>query len=300
MSKRTAMMIAILVTAAWGSSFILMKNIAAAVPTMAFLTMRFGLASIFMLLLSARHLKRFTRRDALRSLILGVFLGGSMVLQVIGLRYTSASNSAFITSLSVLVVPFLSAVLLKQRPTIGNWVGVCLALLGLAFITGVYQGLTALNLGDALTFLCAACVAIHLIVADRFLQDSDPILLGTGQIVAIAVLAFIIWTVQTPQTFLAVTYAPALITSVVLTAVFCTCFAFTGQIVAQKYLEPSRVAVIFTLEPVFAYVYALCIPIDGVTETITAAKLVGCLLVLGGMMISESGILERCGRLTKG
>ena len=219
---------------------------------------------------------------------------------MIGLRYTSASNSAFITSLSVLVVPFLSAVLLKQRPTIGNWTGVCLALLGLAFITGVYRGLTALNLGDVLTFISAASVAVHLLVADRFLQDSDPLLLGTGQIVAIAVLAFIIWTVQTPQTFLAVTYTPALITSVVLTAVFCTCFAFTGQIVAQKYLEPSRVAVIFTLEPVFAYVYALCIPIGGVTETITAAKLAGCLLVLGGMMISESGILEYHGRLTKG
>lgn len=293
MNKRTAMVIAILVTVAWGSSFILVKNIAADVPAMAFLTLRFGLAGVFMLVMSARHLKRFTRRDVLRSLILGVLLGTSMIFQVNGLRYTSASNSAFITSLSVLVVPFLSAFLLKCRPTAGNWVGVCLALLGLAFITGVYQGLTALNVGDALTFLAAICVAIHLIVADRFLQDGDPILLGTGQIVAIALLSFIIWTVQTPQSFLTIVYTPALITSVVLTAAFCTCFAFTGQIVAQKYLEPSRVAVIFTLEPVFAYVYALCIPIDGATETLTAAKLIGCLLVLGGMIISESGILER-------
>lgn len=293
MSKKTAGIIAVLVTAAWGSSFLLMKNVAADVSTMGFLTLRFGLGGLLMLLLFARRIQRFKGREIWQSLVLGVLLGSSMVFQVVGLRYTSASNSAFITSLSVLVVPFLSAFLLKRKPTRGNWVGVGMAILGLVFITGFYKGFTALNIGDLLTFLCAVFVALHLIVADRFLQKSDPIALGTGQIVAIALLAFIVWTVQTPQSFVTLEYSPALITSVVLTAVFCTCFAFTGQIIAQKYLAPSRIAIIFTLEPVFAYLYALCIPIGGETETLTAAKAVGCLLVLGGMMLSESGILDR-------
>ncbi|MBQ2696614.1 MAG: EamA family transporter, partial [Clostridia bacterium] len=147
---------------------------------------------------------------------------------------------------------------------------------------------------DLLTFLCAICVAVHIIVADTFLKQSNPILLGVGQIVAAFILSFLAWTVQSPTSFMTVTYTPALILAVVLTAVFCTCFAFTGQIVVQKHLPPARVAVIFTLEPVFAYLYALVIPgPGGMTEALTWFNVLGSLLIVGGMIISESGILNR-------
>ena len=227
---------------------------------------------------------------------MGALLSGYMIFQVLGLRdeNMSASNSAFITSMSVLMVPFMSAFLLKKSPSPSNWVGVFLAIVGLVFVTGVYQGVDALGIGDLLTFLCAICVAVHIIVADKFLKESDPILLGVGQIVAAFILSFIAWTVQTPASFGTVAYTPALITAVVLTAIFCTCFAFTGQIVVQKHLPPARVAVIFTLEPVFAYLYALVIPgPGGTTEALTVFNVLGSLLIVGGMIISESGFLNR-------
>lgn len=296
MNKKVATLIAVLVTAAWGSSFILMKNVAADVPALGFLTLRFGMAGLILSLVFCKKFRQFTKKTILESFVLGALLSGYMIFQVVGLRdeNMSASNSAFITSMSVLMVPFMSAFLLKKRPSASNWVGVFLAIFGLVFVTGIYQGVGALGIGDLLTFLCAICVAVHIIVADKYLKESDPILLGVGQIVAAFILSFIAWTVQTPTSFMTVNYTPALIIAVVLTAVFCTCFAFTGQIVVQKHLPPARVAVIFTLEPVFAYLYALVIPgPSGVTEALTWFNVLGSLLIVSGMIISESGLLNR-------
>ncbi|MGN1059777.1 MAG: DMT family transporter, partial [Clostridia bacterium] len=247
MNQKTATLTAVLITAAWGSSFILMKNVADAVPALGFLTLRFGLSALILALIFHRQLRAFNKRTILRSLVLGGLLSGYMIFQIVGLRDTSASNSAFITSLSVLMVPFLSAFLLKKAPSLSNWAGVVLALLGLVFITGIYKGLTALTIGDLYTFLCAICVAVHIIVADRFLKEDDSLLLGIGQIFSGAILSLLVWCIQTPRTFLTVDYTPTLLTSVILTSIFCTCFAFTAQIVVQKHLPPSRVAVIFTL-----------------------------------------------------
>ena len=300
MNKKMATLLGVLVNAAWGSSFILMKNVAADVPALGFLALRFGMAGVILALVFWKQLRKLTKKTVLQSFVLGAMLSGYMIFQVVGLRDTSASNSAFITSLSVLVVPFMSAFLLKKMPTKSNWTGVLLAIVGLVLVTGIYQGAGALVWGDLLTFFCAVCVAAHIIVADKFLKDSDPVLLGVGQILAAFIISIVAWTIQTPASFATVNYTGTLITSVVLTAVFCTSFAFTGQIVVQKYLSPARVAVIFTLEPVFAYLYALVIPgPEGLTEPLTWAKVLGCLLIVGGMIVSESGLLNRKKELSR-
>ncbi len=294
MNSKTATLITVLITAAWGSSFILMKNVAQEVSALGFLTLRFGLAAVILALIFIKQLKNFTRRTILHSFVLGAFLSVYMIFQIVGLRSTSASNSAFITSTSVLMVPFLSIWFLKKAPTRSNLAGVALAIIGLGFITGIFTDFTALTFGDFLTFLCAICVAAHIIAADSYVKEDDALLLGIGQTFAATILSFVAWFIQTPATFASVSYTPALLTSVILTAVLCTAFAFTGQVVVQKYVSPARLALIFTLEPVFAYIYALFIPgPEGVTEALTLFKVLGCVLIVGGMMISESGILNK-------
>jgi len=294
MNHKTATLILVLVTAAWGSSFILMKNVAADVSALAFLTLRFGIAGIILAAVFCKKLRLYTKKTILHSFVLGALLCGYMVLQVFGLRYTSASNSGFITSTSVLMVPFLSSWFLRKKASKSNLIGVGLAVVGLLCITGVLQDFTALNQGDFYTFLCAICVAVHIIAADWYVKEDDSLLLGIGQTLAAAVLSLLAWCITDPATFAGVDYTGTLLTSVVLTAVFCTAFAFTGQVVMQKYVAPSRVAVIFTLEPVFAYMYALVIPgPEGVTEPLTFLKIIGSALIVGGMIISEIGLAER-------
>lgn len=295
--ERFGVVIVLLITAAWGSSFIMMKLVADEAPVMAFLTLRFGLAAVLMSLIFCRKLRQFTPKLIGLSFILGALVCASMSLQVLGLRYTSASNSGFITALSVLIVPLLSALMLRKKPTASNLLGVLAALIGLGFITGIFTDFTALNLGDFLTFLCALVVALHMIVVDRFTEKNDPLLLGIGQIIAMALISFVLWTIQEPRTFATVNYTPGLLLSVILTAVVCTAFAFTGQVVMQKYMAPARISLLFTFEPVFSLFYALIIAgPDGTTETLTLAKGIGCVLVMAGMFASE---LDVVGRLRK-
>jgi len=294
MNNKLATIILVLVTAAWGSSFILMKNVAADVSALAFLTLRFGMAGLILAAVFWKKLRDFNKKTILHSFVLGALLCGYMVLQVFGLRFTSASNSGFITSTSVLMVPFLSAWFLKKKASKSNLIGVALAVIGLLFITGVLHDFTALNKGDFCTFLCAICVAIHIIAADLYVKEDDGLLLGIGQTLAAAVLSLGAWFFTEPKVFFSVDYTPTLITSVLLTAVFCTAFAFTCQVAMQKYVAPSRVAVIFTLEPVFAYMYALVIPgPGGLTEPLTLFKVVGSILIVGGTIISEIGLAEK-------
>lgn len=293
MSRKFATVLALFITAFWGASFMIMKGVSEALSPMAFLTLRFFVASLILFLFFWDRLKRLNRRVLVQGLILGTLLTATVMLQLLGLRKTSVTNAAFITSLSVLIVPFLSAVLLKKLPGRSQVGGLVSAVIGLSLITGVVKGFTVLNSGDFYTFLCALSVAVHILFADCFLQGTDPLLLGICQTFFATLISFFFWMLETPSTILTVNFTQALITAVLLTAVFCTVFAFTGQIVVQKYLPPQRVAMILALEPVFAYLYAVTIPTaNGMTESLSFMKVVGCLLIVSGILLSEGGWLD--------
>ncbi|MBQ3141315.1 MAG: DMT family transporter [Clostridia bacterium] len=298
--QRFGVLFCLLITAAWGSSFIMMKLVADEVSAMAFLTLRFSIASVIMALIFHKKLRQFTKKTVIQSLILGALVCGSMSLQVVGLRDTSASNSGFITSLSVLIVPILSTYMLRKKPTASNWIGIATALVGLGFITGIFTDFTALNVGDLLTLGCALIVAVHMIVVDRFTETGDALLLGIGQIFGVFAVSLLLWLMQEPRTFASVNYTPGLVWSVVLTAVICTCFAYTGQVVMQKHMPPARISLLFTFEPVFALLYALVIPgPEGVTEVMTVPKIIGCVLVMAGTFFSELDVAARLAKKSK-
>lgn len=292
MGKGKADLLLIAVTAFWGSSFILMKNVASDVSPFAYMALRFLVASVILAALFFHKLKRFNRRIMFYGLILGASLTLYMVLQMAGLRYTEASTSAFITSLSVLLVPFVSSAFLKKYPSLSNVIGVIFAFLGLFFITGGAQ--STLNVGDMLTLVAAVFITIHIIMADIFTAREDGLLLGIAQVFFAAILSFAACLVIDPATIFSVRIDQNLLISVLLTGSLCTAFAFTAQVYAQQYVEPSRVAVIFMLEPVFALVYALFIAgPDGTTETLTFGKAAGALLVIAGTLFSELGLMEK-------
>lgn len=297
MKNSKIMLILLSVTAIWGASFILMKNIANAISPLGFLSLRFGVAAIVLCLIFNKKLKEFDLRTLGQSSLLALFLISYMVMQIIGLRYTSASNSGFITGFNVLMVPIFATLLLKKKPTLSNSVGIGLAAIGFLLITGVWDSMTPINRGDVLTFGCAVICALHIILIDRMTEKSDPLLLGIGQTVTAAVFSFIAWFISEPSTFASVNYTPALWTSVMITGVFCTAYCFTVQVVMQKYVSPSRLALIFLFEPVFALCYALIIPgMDGQTETLTAVKAIGCLIIVMGMLVSEMDIFSKLKR----
>lgn len=293
MKKTMADLVLISITAAWGSSFILMKNVADTVSPLAFLTLRFGVASLLLLIMFFKERKRYTKDMLLKGMVLGFLVTLSMTLQFVGLKYTTPTNSAFITSLSVVFVPILSSIVLKKAPNMSNIAGIIAAVTGLILITGFIQT-KSLNPGDLLTLLCSLAVSVHILYVDKYTKDNDAFLLGIAQCIFVFLFSYIFWFMENPYTFLSVTYSRDLIVAVFITGALCTAYAYTGQVVVQKYTTPSRVAIIFTLEPVFATIYAMFIPDRfGNTHMLSSVELVGALLIIFGALVSETGAVEK-------
>jgi len=283
----------LLITVVWGTSFILMKNIQDYLPSFAYLSMRFIIASLVLVLVFRKSLMHTNRKTLLLGSVLGIMLFSIMGFQVFGLLYTSASNSAFITGMNVVMVPIVSAYFLKKKPDISSVIGVFLAFIGIFFLTGIVDlsstfGITfnfQLNFGDILTFLCALCVTLQIIFIDKFTQNHDPKVLSVMQVGVAAVLYTFLWIIidNKPLTF----NGPVIFT-LLLTGILGTAMAFAGQTILQKNTTPTHTALIFTAEPVFGAVFALIIPSTmGIVETLKPNTIAGSVLILTGMLISE-------------
>lgn len=274
------------ITLVWGSSFIFMKNISEDIPPYAFLTLRFAVAGVLLALIFYKQLKNISFKSLWSGSLIGLLIYGGMMLQVVGLRTTSASNSAFITGLNVVMVPVISATLLKKRPPLNALAGVALATVGLFALKG-FTG--TWGQGDTFTLLCAVCFALQIIFIDKFASDVDTRLLAIVQIVSAAVFYAITWGAISiaahPQPFV---LDSKIIMTILYTGALATAFAFGVQTLAQKYTSPTRTALIITCEPVFGAIFALIVPNElGKTEVLTLNTAIGCLLILAGMFITE-------------
>ena len=286
MTKTKADISLLLISIIWGSSFALVKNVLDYIPSFAYISLRFIIASAVLVIMFRKRLGSMNRKTFLYGFILSLMLFGGVALQIVGLYYTTASNSAFITGLSVVMVPVISVYALKKKPGLNSIIGVIMAFAGLFFLSG---GLSfTFNIGDFLTLLCAICFALQMIFLDKFTGEQDPMLLSILQISFIAVFSTGIWVGFEFKPF---TINMALIVALIITAVFGSALAYSIQAVAQKYTTPTHAALILTAEPVFGAIFALIIPdAQGNVEILTIKKVVGCALILLGMLISEVNV----------
>jgi drug/metabolite transporter (DMT)-like permease len=272
------------ITVVWGASFPLMKMVLAYIPAYAYLSIRFLLAALVLAVIFNKNLRRINKRALLYGGIIGLFMFGGMAFQVVGLYTTSASNSGFITGLNVVIVPVISAFLLKKRPDRASTIGIIIAFIGLFFLSG---GLNFdFNYGDFLTFLCAICWAFQIIAIDRFTMTEDAPLLAILQLFFVGAASMGLWLTVDAGKPLEINGTA--IGIILFTAVLGSALAFGGQTIAQKHTTPTHTALILTAEPVFAVIFAMIIPnAEGITEMPSLSKVVGCLLILAGMLVSE-------------
>ncbi|HZK27476.1 MAG TPA: DMT family transporter [Thermoclostridium sp.] len=283
------------ITIVWGSSFILMKNLLDYTPIFAYLSLRFILATIILCILFNRRLKDINKQVLKWGILVGLMVFGGMMFQVVGLQYTSASNSAFITGLCVVIVPLLSSIYLKKKPSNYAFVGAFLAAIGLFFLTGAFE--FKFNKGDFLTFLCAICFAFQVILIDKAASKHDPVLIAVLQIATAAVFFTVIWGFQK---FSLPVVNTTLITTILWTGALGTALAYGVQTVAQKYTSPTRTALIIACEPVFAVIFAWVIPNSaGVTEKPTLYTIIGCVMIFTGMLLSEIPSMKLSKRQSK-
>ena len=179
----------IVTTIIWGSSFVVMKNSIAVLPPTYLLALRFTLAFTGLYLVFLKRMKKAGKTDWICGGILGVFLFAAYWFQTYGLKYTTASKNAFITTLYVILVPFLHWFFNKKKPGVHNMAAAVIAVFGLALLS--LEGDLTISLGDLLTLVSGLFFAFHIVFIDRYSARYDPVRLTVIQIGAAALLGWI-------------------------------------------------------------------------------------------------------------
>ncbi|MBI4402407.1 MAG: DMT family transporter [Nitrospirae bacterium] len=234
----------LLCTLVWGATFPATKAVLDQIPPFSFLFVRFLLGTVLAVGIALAVGRRLSlERSTLRiSAVATVYLFLGYALQTVGLRYTTASNSAFITALYVVFVP-----LFLKRFGGRTWVSAGLAVVGLWFLV---EPAVSVNLGDLLTLGCAAAFAAHISCMESYTKRGDPVSFFLWQLVFVTIAMLPAMLIESPasESFAA---TRVLVVTLVITGVLAT-GAFAVQIWAQQLLPAHKVALIFSLEPAFA------------------------------------------------
>lgn len=271
------------ITAAWGSTFFLIHDLLSRVPVPDFLAVRFAIASVAMLAVAPRAVTRLPAAARRHAVVLGVLYAGAQLLQTAGLARTPASVSGFITGLYVVATPLLAALVLRTRIGRATWVAVLVAVAGLAVLTLGDLGTAAgASYGEALTLVSAVVYALHIVGLGAWSTPADALGLSIVQCLVIAVVCGV---AAAPGgiTLPSGPHAGADWVSIVYMALVAGALALFGQTWAQAHLPPTRSAIVMSMEPVFAAVFAVVLG----GEQATLRMLLGGGLVLVAMLVVE-------------
>ena len=277
----------------WGLAFPVMKFVGGGVDTVSFLALRFLIATVVLVMSCGRKLRQITPKMILPCVAVGLLFALHNYLQVEGLRYTSAANGGFITSINVVFVPVFAYLILKKKPTADMIVGLVAATIGFLLISGIVTlapfgvHLTALNKGDLLVFLCAVFTALYMVTFNIVAQKYDETLANLLHMAGAALGMWIVW-VFCPAKAMDFS-SPVTIMGLMYCAVFASALAFLLLAKASAKLDASKVAIISSLECVFAAVFAAVITVlvpypDGSREVLTLTTVIGGALVFYGVL----------------
>ncbi|MGH1562660.1 DMT family transporter [Mumia sp. DW29H23] len=265
------------VTAAWGSTFFLIKDLVEVVPPLDFLAVRFAIAAVALFLLRPRAVLALSGDALKRGVVLGLVYGAAQILQTVGLAHTAASVSGFVTGMYVVFTPILAALVLRQRIGAPVWIAVVVATVGLGFLS--LDGLS-IGYGEGITLLSAVLYAAHIVMLGAWTSAREAYALAVVQMAVISVMCLIMTApggVTLPQTggqWLSMVYM----------ALVAGAFAMLAQTWAQAHLPATRAAIIMSMEPVFAAAFA----IGFTAESLTLRTLLGGGMVLAAMLIAEA------------
>lgn len=263
-------------TACWGSTFYLIHDLLDRVPAVDFLAVRFAIASLALLAVAPRAISRLSPEVRRHAVVLGGLYGLAQILQTVGLAHTPASVSGFITGMYVVCTPLLAAAILHTRITGLTWAAVALAVAGLGVLT--LDGFS-IGYGEGLTLIAAVLYALHIVGLGAWSRPADAIGMSIVQCLVITTICF---AAAVPDGITLPDRAGDWV-SVVYMALFAGAGALLGQTWAQAHLPPTRSAIIMSMEPVFAALFAVLLG----GESATGRMLLGGGMVLAAMLVVE-------------
>ena len=274
MRVKFAPLILIGISAAWGLAFVVMKDVIERQDLYSFLATRFVLATLVLILIKPKVLKRIDRDLLLKGVAAGAFLGSGYIMQTLGLLHTSISITGFVTGLYVILTPILGWTLLGHKHGKITWWSAIVATIGLGVLS--IHG-TSVDVGAIYVFISAILFALHILALGQWSKSLDTYALTIVQLFTCTVIMGVVSAIhgyQAPPDQIAWEV-------IIFTAVICTSLAFIIQTWAQSILAPTKVAVILTAEVVFAAIFAVLFHND----PFTLRTGIGGALVVGAMYV---------------
>jgi drug/metabolite transporter (DMT)-like permease len=262
------------VSAAWGLSFVVMKDAIQRQSVNNFLFTRFSLAVIVMILIRPQTIKLFNKDLLQRGGLAGIFLGLGYIAQTLGLERTGAAITGFITGLYVVLTPLIASIVLKEKITKFTWFCIAVATFGLGLLS--IRGFSV-GIGEMFVLASAVLFAAHIIALSKWSSGRDVYAMTVIQLTMCAILAGLASAVE------GYSLPPdrGVWSVVIFTAVFATAVAFIVQTWSQAHLSATKVAVILTMEVVFAALFAILLG----GERLTLQTAIGGILVVVAMYL---------------
>jgi len=267
----------LVVTAIWGGTFVMVKDAISRYPLYAFLALRFAIAVAAFAIVVPSSVRRLRRRTLGVGLLAGAFLTAGYVFQTWGLQGTSASKAAFVTGMFVVITPVLQAIVLRRPPRRWTVAGVALSVAGLWLLSGAEAG--GWTVGDTRVLMCALAYSAHMIVLGSVDSSHDVRPLTLIQLATVAVVCAGVSLATEP---IAAPPDAGVWAALLVTGVFASALAFAVQTYAQRFISPTRTALILITEPVFGGLFGWL-----AGERLGIGGLAGSALILAGMVLAE-------------
>ncbi|MDO4502734.1 MAG: DMT family transporter, partial [Coriobacteriia bacterium] len=272
----------VIATIIWGSSFVIVKDVTGFLTTGWLLVIRFSVAAVLLALVFAKKRDLYLRRDhILFGGLFGVALFLAYYVQTQGLIYTTPGKNAFLTGTYCVLVPFFAWFATRKRPTLVNVGAALLCLVGVGLVS--LSGDLTVNIGDALTLLCAVFYALHIVLVSKFSQDRDIFVLTMWQFAGVALCALVVALLTEPAPVVLTQLDAGQFAQLAYLAVACTTLALLFQNVGQKHLPPASASLLLSLESPFGVAFSVAFG----AEALNGQVLCGFVLIFAAIMISE-------------
>ncbi len=245
-----------------------------------FLFWRFLISTIFICAIFYNKIKTFDKSSAINGFILGVLLFSGFATQTFGLAFTKSSIVAFITGLNVIIVPFASYLIFRDHVRKMVFLSSIMAIIGLYLLT--MSGKLIMGLGEFLTIICAVMFALHIVFTGKFSRKNNVFVLVFFQFLTVTILS-LIFSLSLEEFTFNIDFDFVFIKAVLVTAIFATVYAFMIQTYMQQFTTATKTAIIFTMEPVSASVFAYF----AINEILTSVQFLGAFLIICATLFAE-------------
>jgi drug/metabolite transporter (DMT)-like permease len=293
MKKYTGEGILLFVTLIWGATFFIIKVALQNVSPILFVTIRFSFATLLFLPFMIRVIKSMGKEVIIGGILLGLMYFLGFATQTVGLKYTTATKSGFITGSFIIFTPVFQLMFEKKKPSGKNLLGVLFVILGLIFLSSKGSSIldifneigSGFNIGDFFTLLCAIFYAMYLVSLDIISKKHNylPLVFLQISVTAVCGLIFTLLLSATNYEPIKFTFNNNVLFAFLYTAILATILTTTLQTKYQKIVTPTKAGIIFSFEPIFAALFAYLV----INERISHFGFLGGILIFTGLLVTE-------------